>query len=629
MKKDPVLVAKQTLEALGGKENIVNATHCATRLRVSVRDASLVDSKAITDIPGVAGYFEKSGQHQVILGTGFVNKVHDQFVKLAGVGGQEVQEGPPEELNFQTVTKMISDIFIPIIPVLLATGILMGVRSLLVSGFGLEISPEINTIFSVLTDTAYTFIPVLVAWSACKKFGGSPVLGLVLGLMLVSPNLPDKWAVVNGTAEALHMHLGPLPIDITGYQSSVIPALAMGVIAANLEKVLHKVIPDIVDLLLVPFLTLLISLIVGLMVVGPALSLVERVLTDLILMMLKLPLGIGGIAYGGLIQLLCSVGMHHTVTPIIVSLYTETGVDFINPMGSAAIAGQLGAGIAIVMMEQNKRKRTDMIPALVPALFGISEPVMYGMTFPRIKPFLMGCVGGAVGGGFAALVGLAAKGTGASMIPGMLLYLQGGMIQYIITLVLATGVGCAGTLLIMKNAKEADTQKEVSKTGSSDAFKDMGKSDVVFPVILDAVAEGDCIPMEEISDPTFSTGVLGQCCGINPVEGKVYAPADGTISQVADSMHVIGIQVGELELLIHVGVDTVDMNGDGFDCKVKEGQSVKKGDLILTMDLNKIRAAGHATTVVFIVTNSDDFSEVKTLATGSVQLGTGVIRVNK
>lgn len=454
MKKDPTLVAEQVLQAMGGKENITNATHCATRLRVSVRDASKVDAKAITEIPGVAGYFEKSGQHQVILGTGFVNKVHDEFVKMTGAGGPQEVEELPEKLNYQTITKMISDIFIPIIPVLLATGILMGLRSLLVDGFGMPLSPEVATIFGILTDTAYVFIPVLVAWSACKKFGGSPILGLVLGLMLVSPNLPDKWAVVNGTMEALHVNIGPIALNITGYQSSVIPALAMGIIAARLEKALHKVIPDIVDLLLVPFLTLLISLLSGLLIVGPALSVVERVLTDVILKLLQLPLGIGGIAYGGLIQILCSVGMHHTVTPIIVSLFTEAGVDYINPMGSAAIAGQLGAGIAIVMMQQNKRKRIDMIPALIPALFGISEPVMYGLTFPLIKPFLMGCLGGAVGGGFAALVGLCAKGTGASMVPGMLLYLRGGMIQYIITLLLAIGVGFAGTMLVMKNSKE-------------------------------------------------------------------------------------------------------------------------------------------------------------------------------
>lgn len=449
MKKDPISVAQKVLEAFGGKENILNVTHCATRLRVTLKSAEKVNAEMIKEIPGVAGYFEKSGQHQVILGTGFVNKVCDQVQKMCGTVEEVATE--KEKISFQGITKMISDIFIPIIPVLLATGILMGLRSLLINGFGLAFSPEFDSIYTILTDTAYTFIPVLVAWSACKKFGGSPILGIVLGLMLVSPTLPNKWDVVNGTAEALRLSFGGIVLNITGYQSSVIPALFMGLFAAKLEKKLHQIIPDIVDLLLVPFLTLLISLLVGLLAIGPVLAGVEKALTDLILVMLRLPFGIGGIAYGGLIQILCSVGMHHTVTPIIVSIFTETGVDYINPMGSAAIAGQLGAGLAIVMMQKNKQKRANMIPALVPALFGISEPVMYGLTFPRIKPFFMGCLGGAVGGGFAAITGLCAKGTGASMFPGMLLYLQGGMFLYIIVLALSIGVGFAGTWLMMKD----------------------------------------------------------------------------------------------------------------------------------------------------------------------------------
>lgn len=462
MKKDPVAVAQAAIEGLGGKENITSITHCATRLRVSVADESKVDADALQNIPGAAGYFSKSGQHQIILGTGFVNKVCDEAQKMTGIGENASPAAAlPQKWSVQAVTKLISDIFLPIIPILLATGILMGVRSLLVSGFGMELSPEFSTIFAVLTDTAYTFIPVLVAWSACRTFGGSPAIGMVLGLMLVSPTLPDKWAVVNGTAEALHVALGPIGINITGYQSSVIPALFLGFFAAMLEKKLHKVIPDIVDLLLVPFLTLAISLLFGLLVVGPALSMVEQGLTNLIMSLLTLPFGIGGIAYGGLIQILCSVGMHHSVTPLIAVLYTQVGTDFINPMGSAAIAGQLGAGLAIVLMQRNKQKRADMIPALIPALFGISEPVMYGLTFPRIRPFFMGCLGGAVGGGFAALVGLGAHGTGASMLPGALLYLQGGMVEYLIVLALSIGVGFAGTwLLSRKDELAAQTEAE-------------------------------------------------------------------------------------------------------------------------------------------------------------------------
>lgn len=453
MKKDPVVTAKQLLEAVGGKENVTSVMHCATRLRLSLKDASLLNKEAINEADGVAGYFEKSGQHQIILGTGYVNKVCTEFQKLTGLYGEEAP-APVDTQNvskFQQITKLISDIFIPIIPVLLATGILMGLQSLLTNGFHIEFSDNLNALFNVLTGTAYTFIPVLVTWSATKKFGGSPILGIVLGLMLVSPNLPDKWNVVNGLADPLQFALGPITLNVTGYQSSVIPALFLGWFAATLEKKLHKIIPDIVDMLLVPFLTLLISLLLGLFVVGPVLSGIEKGLTDIILQMLTLPFGIGGIVYGGGIQLLCAVGMHHTVTPVIVSIFAETGLDFINPMGSAAIAGQLGAGLAIVMMTKDKQKRANMIPALIPALFGISEPVMYGITFPRLKPFFMGCIGGAAGGAFAGIVSLAAKGTGASMIPGALLYLQGGMIQYILVLVISVGVAYLLTRIVMKN----------------------------------------------------------------------------------------------------------------------------------------------------------------------------------
>ena len=453
MKKDPVEVAKAAIEGLGGKENIASVTHCATRLRVGVKDESKVDAEMLKNIPGTAGYFVKSGQHQLILGTGFVNKVCDEVQGMTGMGEASVAAKLPQKWDFQAVTKIISDVFLPIIPILLATGIIMGIRGLLTSGFGLELDPTFNTILAVLTDTAYTFIPVLVCWSACSIFGGAPAIGLVLGLMLVSPSLPDKWSVVFGNAEALKLALGPIVINIQGYQSSVLPALFLGFFAAMLEKKLHEIIPDIVDLLLVPFLTLAISLLFGLLVVGPVLSLVEKLLTDIIMALINLPLGIGGIAYGGLIQILCSVGMHHSVTPLIAVLYTQVGVDYINPMGSAAIAGQLGAGLAIVMMQKSKQKRADMIPALIPALFGISEPVMYGVTFPRIKPFLAGCVGGAAGGGFAALIGLAAHGTGASMIPGALLYLQGGLVQYLLVLLIAIGVGFAGTWLFAREGE--------------------------------------------------------------------------------------------------------------------------------------------------------------------------------
>lgn len=447
-KKNAKITADQITAAMGGKENIVTSFHCATRLRVTVKDDTKVDVEALKKADNVAGYYEKGGQHQVILGTGFVSRVFEEFSS-----SDNKQKEPEVSMkSFKDITKIISDIFIPIIPVLLATGILMGIQGLLVT-LGFAFNDQVNVIFSVLTGTAYTFIPVLVCWSSVKKFGGSPILGIVLGLMLVSPALPDKWDVVNGVAEAIHFDLGVVVLHITGYQSSVIPALCLGIFAAVLERKLNKMIPDIVQMLLVPFLTLLISLLLGLFVVGPILLFVEESLTTLVLSALELPFGIGGIVYAGGIQLLCVVGMHHTVTPIIVSMYTATGLDYINPLGSAAIAGQLGAGLALVLMEKNKEQRTKMIPALIPALFGISEPVMYGLTFPKIKPFLFGCVGAGVAGCVASLLQLAAKGTGASMIPGMLLYLQDGLLSYVIVIGISIVVSFLLTWIFFKADK--------------------------------------------------------------------------------------------------------------------------------------------------------------------------------
>lgn len=441
MKKDAKQTAELIIKYVGGKENILDVSHCATRLRLSLKDKSLMDEEAIRNMEHIAGYFEKNGQHQIILGTGFVNKVYDEFIQLTGEKLSNHEDlNNDNTTHFQKLTKMISDIFIPVIPVLLATGILMGINGLLINGFGLEMNDNFRSIISILTDTAYTFIPVLVCWSAVKKFGGSPILGIVLGLMLVSPILPNKWEVVFGGIEPLRFNLfGAFSIDVTGYQSSVIPALFLGFFAATIEKKLNKVVPDVLNMLLVPFLTILVSLIAGLFLVGPLLLLVEQGLTNVVLYMLKLPFGIGGIVYGGGIQFLAAVGMHHTVTPIIVSMFTNTGVDYINPMGSAAIAGQLGAGLGLVMLQKSKKERLKLVPLLIPALFGISEPVMYGLTLPKIKPFVFGCIGGALGGGFAAIVGLSAQGTGASMLPGILLYLNGGLFLYLIVLLLATG----------------------------------------------------------------------------------------------------------------------------------------------------------------------------------------------
>ncbi|MGL6312367.1 PTS transporter subunit EIIC [Vibrio sp. WXL103] len=452
MARDANTVANKVLSLLGGEANIDKLNHCATRLRIVVHDDEKVDSEALSSTPGVHGYFFQNGQHQVILGTGFVGKVFE--VLKSGDTGQVIQPVAQDKVSkvstFQSITRTFSDIFVAIIPALVATGLLMGLRGLIVSGFGIELSPQLTILSQVLTDTAFIFIPVLVTWSAMRVFGGNPVLGIVLGLMLVAPQLASKWDVAFGSAEAMIIPFMGFDIEVTGLQSSILPAVFMGWFAALIERTSRKLVPEVLDLILTPFFTLLVSLIAGLVFVGPILHGVEKLITDLVLYFLNIPYGISGLIYGGAIQFMAVTGMHHTIVPVTIAMVTETGFDYINPLGTAAIAGQFGAAMAVVMMQTDKVKKSGMFGATLPALFGITEPAMFAITLPRVKPFLYGCIGGAIGGCAAAIAGIGSAGTGATMLPGILLYLGGGLGMYIVVMIIAAIVAFTLTMLFYK-----------------------------------------------------------------------------------------------------------------------------------------------------------------------------------
>lgn len=454
MARDAKVVANRVMALLGSEGNIAQLNHCATRLRVVAKDDEQVDAEGLSATEGVHGYFFQNGQHQVILGTGFVGKV---FAIMKG--NEAIEEAPQTEekkdkvSTFQTVTRTFSDIFVAIIPALVATGLLMGLRGLLVNGFDIELSPQLNTLSQVLTDTAFIFIPVLVTWSAMRVFGGNPVLGIVLGLMLVAPQLASKWDVAFGNAEAMMIPFMGFDIAVTGLQSSILPAVFMGWFAALVERTSRKHIPEVLDLILTPFITLLVSLIAGLVFVGPILLGIEKLITEAVLYFLQIPYGIGGLIYGSAIQFMAVTGMHHTIMPITIAMVTDTGFDYINPLGTAAIAGQFGAAMAVMSMQTDKVKRTGMFGAALPALFGITEPTMFAITLPRVKPFLYGCIGGALGGCLGAIAGIGSAGTGATMLPGVLLYLGGGLGMYVLVILVGAASAFALTKLLYKEPK--------------------------------------------------------------------------------------------------------------------------------------------------------------------------------
>lgn len=433
-------VAEQILSNIGGRENIHRAEHCATRLRLMLKDPSLFQKKAIEEIDGVKGSFFASGQHQIILGTGFVNKVYGEFMELAdlqkerpaqGAGTQETTGNP-----LQRMSRLLGDVFLPIIPILVATGLFMGVRSL-ITNLGIALDPTFLALSQVLIDTAFSFLPALVTYSVMKRFRASPALGIVIGLMLVAPQLPNANQVAGGTAEPMMLNLLGFTIPIVGYQGSVLPALILGVISAKLEKGLRNVVPDVLDLIVTPFVTLLCSMVIGLVVIGPVMHVVEKGLVEAISMLMNIPFGIGGFLVGALQQAVVITGLHHTFKALEIELLANTGANPFNTLVCGAIVAQAAAGIAAAWKTRDKKQRSLYFTSVVPAFLGITEPLIFGGNLPRMIPFLCGCIGGGCAGMFSSIMGLAATGMSITALPGVLLYLNGQLGMYLA----ACGIG--------------------------------------------------------------------------------------------------------------------------------------------------------------------------------------------
>ena len=429
---DEERVAKLIWKYVGGKDNVRSAEHCATRLRLIVNDKAKLDEKAIENIDGVKGQFFAAAQYQIILGTGFVDKVYDAFVAgtdLAGASNNKA-EAYEQMTVVQKISRTLGDVFVPIIPVLVATGLFMGLRGASLS-LGLQFSDNVLRMSQILTDTAFAFLPALVCWSTTKRFGGTPVIGIVLGLMLVAPQLPNAYAIAGGEAQPIYMDIFGLSVPVVGYQGSVLPALVLGIFAAKLQKWLKTFVPDVIDLIVTPFLTLFISMLLGLLVVGPIMHTIELVVFGAVESFLALPYGIGGFVVGGLHQVIVVFGVHHVFNALEVQLLATTGVDPFNAIITGAIIAQGGAAAAVAARTQNRKKRALYISSIVPAFLGITEPVIFGINLRFMKPFLYALAGGACAGAIAGFFHLAGTGMGITVLPGTLLYIN-ALPQYIL-----------------------------------------------------------------------------------------------------------------------------------------------------------------------------------------------------
>ena len=440
-------VAKLIWKYIGGPGNVRSAEHCATRLRLIVNDKAIIDEKAIENIDGVKGQFFAAAQYQIILGTGFVDKVFDAFVAGTNLVGavSSKQEAYDQMTPLQKISRTLGDVFVPVIPVLVATGLFMGLRGM-VQSLGIEMNENLVRMSQILTDTAFAFLPALVCWSTMNRFGGTPVIGIVLGLMLVAPQLPNAYAIAAGDAVPITMEIFGIPIPVVGYQGSVLPALVLGIFAARLQKWFKTFVPDIVDLIMTPFLTLLVSMLLGLLVIGPIMHTLEIGIFGAVRAFLELPYGIGGFIVGGLHQVIVVFGVHHVFNALEVQLLATTGADPFNAIITGAIVAQGGAAVAVAARTHDAKKRALYISSAVPAFLGITEPAIFGINLRFMKPFIYGLAGGACAGAAAGFLHLAGTGMGITVLPGTLLYLD-HLAEYI--LVNAVGFAVAFGLTFM------------------------------------------------------------------------------------------------------------------------------------------------------------------------------------
>ena len=455
-------LAEKIVELVGGKENIVSVRHCATRLRIIVSDKEKIQTKEVENLDKVKGSFFNSGQYQIILGTGLVNRIYDETVKITGRAdiGESTEEKKEVVYGnkFQRAIRMFSDVFVPIIPVLVATGLFMGLRGLLtqeavLAVFGMtpdDVPSSLLTFTQILTDTAFSFLPALVCWSTFRNFGGSPVIGIVLGLMLVSPSLPSSYDVGSGVAEPLEFFGF---IRVAGYQGSVLPAFATGIITAKFEKWLRKHIPDAVDLIVTPFITLLVGIVLALFVLGPILHYVENGVLFVVENLLFLPFGIGGLLYGCFGQLLGIFGIHHILNFLEISMLAQDGWNYLNPIGTCGNVAQAGAVLAVAIKATSNKTKQVAYPSCLSALLGITEPAVFGVNLRFVKPFIMSMIGGGVGGFLASNLHLRATGMSITGIPGTLLYLNEQLPLYLLVNVISFAVAFALTWMFGFNKK--------------------------------------------------------------------------------------------------------------------------------------------------------------------------------
>ena len=617
------LCASQIYEQIGGKDNLISAAHCATRLRLVIADNSKVNVSALEEIDGVKGVFDASGQLQLIIGTGTVNKVYDEFIDIAGIEASTKEELKQVAASkapwWKRAIKTLGDIFIPIIPAIVATGLLNGLLGGLVQVWPSMADSYFYNLVNMFSNTALTFLPILIAISAAKIFGGNIYLGAVIGMIMIHPSLVNAWTVASGAeTTTLWSWFGAWNIANVGYQGHVIPIVLSVWLMCTIEKKLHKIVPEMFDLFVTPLCSVLVAGFIAMTFVGPIFAQIETWVLSGAKALIAIPFGVGAFLMGGFYAPTVLAGAHHMYNAIEMMMLSDNGMNIWMPIATAANVAQGAAALAVSLKTKNNKTKAMALPASLSAFMGITEPAIFGVNIRYGKPFIAGMIGGAAGACVAAIMGVYATANGITGLFGLLIVTD-CLPGYLLTFAVASVVAFAVSWVLYKD--EEKTPSVVVETKSDINVE----SDSVYSPL-----KGEIIPLTEAPDKVFASEALGKGVAINPAEGKVVAPFNGTVAMLYDTKHAIGLVSDDgVEVLIHIGLDTVKLNGEHFTAHVAQGDKVACGQTLVTFDMDAITKAGYPLVTPVIVSNTQKYTEVSTVKTGATDFSEKVLTVTK
>lgn len=642
-------VAEEIIQALG-KDNVQAAAHCATRLRLVLKDTDAIDQEALDNNDDIKGTFLANGQYQIIIGPGDVDFVYKDFVKIANVSEASTEDlkavaAEGKKMNpVMAGIKVLSDIFVPIVPALVAGGLLMAINNVLTSAglFGpqsvVEMFPEVTdfaSIINLMASAPFAFLPILVGFSATRRFGGNPYLGAAIGMVMVMPDLVNGYGVANAIADGTmsYWHLLGLDVAQAGYQGSVLPVLVVAWILATLEKFFHKKIPNAFDYTFTPMLALIITGFLTFIIVGPVMRGVSDGLTNGLVWLYDTTgaagLGIFGLFYSPIVI----TGLHQSFPAIETTLLADvarTGGSFIFPVASMANVAQGGAALAIFFLTKNQKQKSLASSASISALLGITEPAIFGVNLKLKFPFICGMIASGIACAVIGFFHVLSVAMGPASVIGFISIAPQSIPFFMLGILISLSIGFALTFFYGRNRMNHLVTDEVTDTTAIEINESPEKIDLPKDETIAAVVSGQVVPLKEVNDPVFSTEMMGQGVAIKPNDNAIYAPVDGELTVAYDSRHAYGMtSENGAEILIHIGLDTVNLNGKYFTSTRKQGELVKKGDVLGTFDREKILSEGYDDTVMMIITNTMAYGEVAVIDHQSVTAGTDILAVSE